>query len=851
MTAALRALPQDRGWRAFAGLFCAALMLFALHAFNSPAPAIDRHFGDTSISLAAERAWSFFPGDCVTARWRLEGIQSLYIAGAGAIGWGEMPFCPAINDSGLLFEITAEDGVYRALTLPIHYLPELLFYLCGFLGALGALPLALYLVYRNNLDAPLPWGWLAAALMLLAVFGAWQRLQPVSKPQLDAASGGLTLHFWAEQDRILFPHECVAVGWSAVGAASARFNGVEYRGGDNPVRARHCAEAGAAATLELVDSAGNSENYALPLPALFPGLARAPAFIYLSLLGIALGIAIYAPLCWRLLRERRGGIPRADIAALLGCFFFVLLLYLPFGFESAGHWEEWILHGYAEGGGLSFYREETVSRFFVAIPHTLAYLISSESFFGYHLVNFSLYTLEMALLYGILRRLGIVPAYAFLMTALFLVYPVNSALMTTRRLPKNFSVMTLLLATYCMLAYCQKPQRLTLLGVWLALMYSVNSNETGFAVILFVPLLWWLRPRAWSARNLTLTVSWYLAPAFKIGYFILLLLTNRDFYQSGLLQPQAGGQAPAASAIEIFTQVMREVFSQTFIEGWRGALAALPGNAHLPSAALMTALVAAAALYLLRAAASGAINRRESRQTLLGGLLVIGASVGILMWFPLYRNDPWRMYLVVPVGAAVAAVSLLMLLAQRFIRPRFRAYAVIAACLLLMFPAASRLALQLDGFTQSAAAKAGILRQLVRQAPALAADVHIAILTDMSNEELHEKGIFELLNHDMVNSALYVLYGGAGPEAAYFCSERLYCGEFSGGETLFSAAAVDDLLARTLVFLLHQDLTVELLVDPASALGLESGIAYEARQLYTAGAPLPPRIETMLGAAET
>lgn len=824
-----------------------AALLLVLAIRNTAPPAINLTAGGTSVTLSADRAWTLAPGDCVTIRWQLEGIESLYIAGEGVIGWGETPFCPAINASELLIEVTAQNGLYRALSLRIHHLPDLLFYLFGFVGLLGSILLGFYFLIAHKVSSPPPISWLAVGALLLALIGSWQRLQPVSAPVIDEDQGELALRFWAENDRIIFPHECVAVGWSVVGSRSIRFNGAEVSDKGNPAGGRHCAEDGATARLELVDREGASLAYSLPIPPSFPNLSGAPAFIYLSLIGILLGLILYIPIIWQLLREHWGKRSRADQVALVSCFGFVLLLYLPFGFDSAAHWEEWIIHGYTEGGGLSFYREETVSRFFVTIPHTLAYLISSDSFIGYHLVNFSLYTLEMILLYGILRQLGVAPLYAFLMTILFLVYPVNSALMTTRRLPKNFSVMTLLLATFLMLDYCRRPRRSRLLGVWLALMYSVNTNETGFAVILFVPLLWWLRERGATWRNLNLTAIWYLAPAFKIGYFILLLLTKRDFYQSGLLQSQAEAGTATLSAAEIFTQVMSQVFRQTFFEGWRGALATLEQNSHWLSIALMLALVAAAALYLARSV--DAAFPRQSWHTLLGGLLVIGASVGILMWFPLYRNDPWRMYLVVPVGAAVALVSLLMLGAARIRRARYRSYTLIALSLLLLIPAASRLILQLDHFSGSAQAKAQILRQIVTLAPALEAGTQVAIVTDMSHAALHEQGIFELLHNDMVNSALHVLYQDAGPEVAYFCVQGNPCGEFSGDETVFSAAKPGELLARTLVFRLNEDLTVELVEDPAPLLELGIDIPYAASRLYAADAPRPPRLESMLGAA--
>ena len=56
-------------------------------------------------------------------------------------------------------------------------------------------------------------------------------------------------------------------------------------------------------------------------------------------------------------------------------------------------------------------------------------------------------------------------------------------------------------------------------------------------------------------------------------------------------------------------------------------------------------------------------------------------------------------------------------------------------------------------------------------------------------------------------------------------------------------------LKRTLVFRLNDDLSVDLIEDPAAFLGLDIDIPYDASQLYDADAPLPPRATTMLGAA--
>ena len=398
---------------------------------------------------------------------------------------------------------------------------------------------------------------------------------------------------------------------------------------------------------------------------------------------------------------------------------------------------------------------------------------------------------------------------------LFLVYPVNSALMTLRRLPKNFSVMTLLLATFLMLEYSRRPRRLTLAGVWLALMFSVNTNETGFAVILFVPLLWWLRGRATIWRNVNLTAIWYLAPIFKVAYFILLLLTGREFYQSGLLTAEGAAQAPGSPITTTFLPVMSEVYRRTFIEGWHEALDALLGNDWWPLTTLIVIGVGGVAWALGREpAAAGLPDARQAARLALGGLLVIIASVGILMWFPLYRSDPWRMYLVVPVGAAAVVVGLALLATVRINSRPYRTVAVVVICLLLLAPATSRLIAQLDYFTESAHRKARIMREIITLAPEPRPGTQLAIVTELGHAELGARGINELLRHDMVNSAFHVLYQENAPEYAYFCIALSHCGDFSGADTIFSAPAA--LLPRTLVFRLNDDLSVDLVEDPAA-----------------------------------
>ena len=825
------------------------LLLILLVVF-SPAPVIDQDFGDTRILIRADRAWTLLPGDCVNLQWQLEGIASLHVEGGGKVGADEMRFCPDINAASALFEVRAQNGIYRSIRLQIHHLPDLLFYLVGFAVLVGSPLLAIYYLWLPQLGRPLPLIWLLPGLAALLAFGAWLRLTPHEPPLIDEASGAVARRIWAEHDGSLFPHECVAVGWSVVGARTIWFNDREVAADANPAYAEHCAEDGHSARIEVMSEDGEIADAILPIPALFPGRALPPPFFYISLLGIALGLLTYAPLLARYVGTLRAREARADGAAIAGCFLAIFALYLPFGFSSSGHWEEWIIHGYAEGGPLSFYATEAVSRPFVMTPHTLARLISSETFIGHHILSFLMYAGGMALLYLILRQLGVSPLYAFLTTLLFMVYPVNNAWLTLRRLPNSFSELTLLLAVALFLDYSKTPRQLTLLGLWLALLYSVNSHETGFGLVLIAPALVWLRHRRICWRNVNLSAIWYIVPALKVAYVVLLLATGRDFYQSGLLSAGADPPAPAATTFDTVADVMGKVYSQTFIQGWGDALAALGTNLWWLPTAIVVAGLGLIACYLLHAARElpPPCPRRFAR-ALASGLLLIIAAVAVLMWSPLYRADPWRMYVYVPIGGAIAVFSLILLAASPLRDNLRRNVVVIAACLCLMTPATARLFKQHANFVESAERKARILHQILETAPALAPNAQVAVVTAMDHNELRARGIQELLRNDMLNSALHVLYQEGAPETAYFCHSINRCGEFSGGETIFSTERAGEVLGRTLVFALMDDYSLELLEDPAAFLGIELDAAYDADALFVADAPLPPRAATMLAAA--
>ena len=822
-----------------------ALLLAALAAViiaNSAAPSLNLSLGEMDIDIRAERAWSLYPGDCPLIQWQLEGIQALYIDGKGEIGSGEKRFCPQINRASPLIEVVSADGIYRVLQLHFHYLPDLLLYLAAALGWLGAILLASWFLLFPKLALPLPRLGLLLALLLMAVLGLQLRLSPPALPSLDADEGDVQLHLWASQERLIFPLECVELGWSVIGAKSLRVNGTAVDPTENPGQARHCDRHGSSAQVVVEAQDGAIRTYDLPIPALFAPLAHLPLYYYLCLLGWLLGALVFVPLA---LEKARAGVAKTELIAMGALAFLAFMLFLPFGFDSIPQAEQWYGHAYIDGQAFDGYAE-LFGRPWLWLAQSLAKSIAPDSFRGLHIMHMAILAANMGLVYAITRKLKLRALHAFLLAALIMLYPVNDGLLTPRGIGINASTTFLLLALFAALDYQDQPRRLTLAGMLLALMFHFVIYEASLALLLVLPLLFWRREPGDGGFKRRLSLCWLLPPAFKLAYMALLYLTGRPFYSAVIFDPENISLYVAPFKLDSITEVLALVYKSAFVDGWLAALAALGEREWLLPALIALAALAGASIYLARRDRSPPRSPRQHLMWLLGGALAIVPAVGVMMWFTLLRGGDWRLFLYVPFGGGLAVFSLLLLLTARLGRPQLRDAVLITLCLLLMLPALMRLYAQHDRLVRSADAKARILLQVLEIVPSPAADAKIVVMTDLSYDELAAAGIAELAWADIIDSAMYTLYGEDAPRGAYFCLGPNYCTRDNAGDTVFAEAAAWDALHNTLLLELDAEHKVRLVADPLAYFELDLDINYDISRLYDKDAPLPARARTML-----
>ena len=565
-----------------------------------------------------------------------------------------------------------------------------------------------------------------------------------------------------------------------------------------------------------------------------------------QLFGVIAGGLVYIPLLIRAAKAGRDRKAVADFAAIAVFFLFLFLLYLPFGFDSIGHWEEWVINAYFEGRP-SKLNIEALTRFWAIAPHALAYFITSESFAGYHLVNMFMLWGKLALLYGILRKLRFAPLYAFLVTMLYMVYPVNSMLLSLRSMPMHFSMLGLLAAVYLALDYQTRPIRLAMIGMWLGLLFNIGANESGYALILSLPLLFWYHQPLLHRRNIGLTFSWLLFPASK-GIFILLLASQRTvFYGWDLLGADESGQSLADAAERILSD-LTAIYETTYLSGWGDAIASLQQSAWFGWVALLLAPVILTAVYLLRASGAPSLpTARESLALITACLAGVALSVGVLIWFDRYSQDMWRPYFYLPIFASIAVFAIMVLLTARWRSVTQRHFLHIGLFLLLMIPATNRLLRQHERVTQSADVKAKALLSMMEQAPAFNANAIAIMLTHKSVTDFMELDVGEF-ESNMMDSAFHILWQDRGPRFAFLCARYKQCHPSDIDYYVYDlneGSQFDEMV----LFRIDDDLNVELLLELPAELGGSVNDSYNPQRLIDTSAPIPSRALTMLASA--
>ena len=713
--------------------------------------------GTTTVNITAEHKWILSPSGCTTVSWQIDGISALYVADEGRIGADSIEFCPQVNITSLEFQVVDQNNITRTYDFHVHYLPDVVLYILSFAGiAFAGLAVTYYLIVPDISRKP-PIGFGIFVLIVLSIGVGALRDNAKSSPVIDTQQNDTYIYFITEHQRAWFPEECIDVQWQVINADTVTFNSIEQ-----PLKgeSKHCQQDGATATLTV-----DGTDHKIPLDFLFPHLLDTTWYAALSIVSLILCLLIYVPLFGQ--SVHRGWVDghRQNFVAIGGLFSVTLVLYLPFGWSHVGHWEEWVIKAYIQGMPNSWLDNELRTRLFVIVPHTLAHILTPNSFIGYNILHMLMFFGKAAFLYGILRKLSVPELLAFLISALFIVYPLNSAIMSLRSFPMQFSALSLLMAGYIVQHLRENPSRLGLIGLWLALLFSVGANESGYLIILIAPLFWLILERRINWKVVNLTTLWMMMPALRLVFTLALLATNRGFYLSGNLDNMAG------TPLERLQPILRALgnsYRLTFPQGWSEAINMLSTLDYLFWSIIGTVLVVLIA-WRLSQQSTIATTVKQNIGLLIVGFLFLIPAVGVMISLDFYRNDTWRVFFYAPISGSVVMIGALYLLVNRISTEYIRRILLLVGTCILMFPAFNRALVQHDRFVNDAVAKENFFRSVVEQAPSINETANLIVLWDLPIDELTDVGLHELIRRDMFASAMFLLYDQMSPQFVFIC----------------------------------------------------------------------------------
>jgi hypothetical protein len=356
----------------------------------------------------------------------------------------------------------------------------------------------------------------------------------------------------------------------------------------------------------------------------------------------------------------------------------IALLWQPFGLTRLGLYEEWAMFNYRDSGlALAFIvpdsgpdLEKLLTRPTSLTPYALALALTPDSFVGFHLVLIAvLFGIGLFGYFVLCRLLADRRALAWAISALFLLFPADTALLAFRNMTTPVTAMMLwLLAVWLLLVYQDTRRVWLLIPIWGCLAASVWMYEAGIALILATPILCLWRSRKLSWFLLWLIVAWVAVPVALNLYTLWFLQTTASSQRSAQLLASINwstlGQTLLSGAQRLFTRM--------FAQAWGDAAQEVQSfRQYLPNA-LLIAGVACGAFIALAWRGTQATPQRFGKLRWLSlfviGLICTWLGFAIFSLSPDYSLLNNRTFILPAFGAAIVIGLLLYAVSRLLLR---------------------------------------------------------------------------------------------------------------------------------------------------------------------------------------
>ncbi len=537
-----------------------------------------------------------------------------------------------------------------------------------------------------------------------------------------------------------------------------------------------------------------------------------------------------------------------SLVAAAALLMVVAVLWAPFGVHTTPRGDGWIwMDSISSGERWVFPRDPT--RPFIFAPWTIAYFLTPDSFVGAHLVLISLLWGSGLALFGILRRLrGIHDGLAFATACVSIIHPASTwKIALDSPVDRHWAIFFFLLAVLILLATWRRPSAPLLIGMWIAQVLSLWTNQAILPLALAVPLLLlWTAKGSASQRELWRgSVLWLVIPLVNALHNVA-----RHYFNVALLGGPAGpiheGQILALdSGWDAMARSVLLAYRKHLVDAWLESVRLVGADRSMLLAALSGGAAVVVATWALWPRGEG-IGRRPARFLVIAGLLGIGLGFALFVPTSLRFTDG-RSFIVSSLGAALFVAGLIGVLCGRRVHARTFA---IGSMSLLVSLGTVRVLDQHARYRNDARRLDSILAGVIRQAPDVRPGAFFALSYAGRPAEFWRTAGFNLRSN-VVEHALRFLYekrelsaGVINGDPEGFVRYRLTDGGV-GRQLPWGEEVSPISYSGALVYRVRRDLKVVLLHEiPQRIRGAGSG-SYDPEELIDRNAPLPRRFDLL------
>jgi hypothetical protein len=266
------------------------------------------------------------------------------------------------------------------------------------------------------------------------------------------------------------------------------------------------------------------------------------------------------------------------ITAALSFVILAAAIWIPVGIQRTALIDEWTVVTVIDSGQPLFINTityEIPDRSFSMLSYYLGYLLTPDSFAGLNIVFLLTFIFKGIFFWGIVHRFfPSIPTFSLFVSLLYVVYPADTAILSTRPINYHWSILFMLIAINLLLMYWKRRRRVFMLAIWIAQAVAISNIEVGLPIIMAAPGLLLLKEKKITPRLIRTALLWYAMPAFFIIALAIALINQS--YQFNTLAHEGD---PAQLRIPIYAGFMGFALYRSFLHGWIEAVSMIAKNA--------------------------------------------------------------------------------------------------------------------------------------------------------------------------------------------------------------------------------------------------------------------------------